>query len=96
MPRAHYERLVSFHFPFRFTSSTMATMTMKNRIRVLRFEKRMTQEELAVRVGVSRQTIMSIENGNTNPSVLLAFKIALALDAGITDVFQTEGKLIPV
>ena len=56
----------------------------------------MTQEELAVRVGVSRQTIMSIENGNTNPSVLLAFKIALALDAGITDVFQTEGKLIPV
>jgi len=74
----------------------MAEMSMKNRIRVLRFEKRMTQEELAVRVGVSRQTIMSIENGNTNPSVLLAFKIALALEVGIMDAFQVEGKLIPV
>ena len=71
-------------------------MTIQNRIRVLRFEKRMTQEELAVRTGVSRQTIMSIENGHTNPSVLLAFKIAKALDTAIVDVFQTEGKLLPV
>ena len=71
-------------------------MTISNRIRILRFEKRMTQEELAVRTGVSRQTIMSIENGHTNPSVLLAFKIAKALDSTIIDVFQTEGKLLPV
>ena len=71
-------------------------MSIKNRIRVLRFEKHMTQEELAIRVGVSRQTIMSIENGNTNPSVLLAFKIAKALEAEITEVFEVEGKLIPV
>lgn len=56
----------------------------------------MTQEELALRTGVSRQTIMSIENGHTNPSVLLAFKIAKALEAPIMDVFQTEGKLLPV
>jgi putative transcriptional regulator len=56
----------------------------------------MTQEELAIRVGVSRQTIMSIENGNTNPSVLLAFKVAKALDAQITDVFSVEGRLVPV
>ena len=56
----------------------------------------MTQEELAIRVGVSRQTIMSIENGNTNPSVLLAFKIAKALEAEIVEVFEVEGKLIPV
>ena len=74
----------------------MAQMSIKNRIRVLRFEKHMTQEELAIRVGVSRQTIMSIENGNTNPSVLLAFKIAKALEAEITEVFEVEGKLIPV
>ena len=71
-------------------------MTISNRIRILRFEKRMTQEELAVRTGVSRQTIMSKENGHTNPSVLLAFKIAKALDTAIVDVFQTEGKLLPV
>jgi len=74
----------------------MADMTIKNRIRVLRFERRMTQEELAIRVGVSRQTIMSIENGHTNPSVLLAFKVSKALGSNIEDAFQVEGKLMPV
>lgn len=74
----------------------MSDMTVRNRIRMLRFEKRMTQEELAVRTGVSRQTIMSIENGHTNPSVLLAFKIARALDMPITDVFSAEGRLVPI
>lgn len=56
----------------------------------------MTQEELALRVGVSRQTVMSIERGATNPSVLLAFKIATALQAPVTEVFQMEGTLAPV
>ena len=56
----------------------------------------MTQEELALRVGVSRQTVMSIERGATNPSVLLAFKIATALQAPLNEVFQMEGELIPV
>ncbi|MDP6561435.1 MAG: helix-turn-helix transcriptional regulator, partial [Candidatus Peribacteraceae bacterium] len=51
----------------------MSTAVLKNSIRRLRFEKSMTQEELALRTGVSRQTIMSIERGDTNPSVLLAF-----------------------
>ncbi len=74
----------------------MSEMTIRNRIRVLRFEKRMTQEELAVRTGVSRQTIMSIENGHTNPSVLLAFKIAKALDVPIMDTFSVEGRLVPI
>jgi len=39
---------------------------------------------------------MSIERGDTNPSVLLAFKIASALDMAITEVFQMEGTLVPV
>jgi putative transcriptional regulator len=56
----------------------------------------MTQEELALRTGVSRQTIMSIERGQTNPSVLLAYKIALALSVQVTEVFQMEGTLAPV
>lgn len=56
----------------------------------------MTQEELALRTGVSRQTIMSIERGDTNPSVLLAFKIASALDTPIVEVFSMEGSLVPV
>jgi putative transcriptional regulator len=56
----------------------------------------MTQEELALRTGVSRQTIMSIERGQTNPSVLLAYKIAAALTVPVTEVFQMEGALVPV
>ena len=71
-------------------------MTIRNRIRELRFGRRMTQEELALRVGVSRQTIMSIENGHTNPSVLLAFKIAKALESPIDHVFSVEGRLVPI
>jgi len=69
---------------------------LQNNIRRLRFDKRMTQEELALRTGVSRQTIMSIERGQTNPSVLLAYKISAALEASIIEVFSMEGHLVPV
>ncbi|MDD5055559.1 MAG: helix-turn-helix transcriptional regulator [Candidatus Peribacteraceae bacterium] len=69
---------------------------LTNVIRRLRFERGMTQEELALRVSVSRQTIMSIERGATNPSVLLAFKIATALNVPVTEVFAMEGELVPV
>ncbi|MBI3619284.1 helix-turn-helix transcriptional regulator [Candidatus Peregrinibacteria bacterium] len=74
----------------------MSTVQLKNAIRRLRFERNMTQEELALRTGVSRQTIMSVERGRTNPSVLLAYKIASALGTDVTDVFMMEGKLAPV
>jgi len=72
------------------------TVALKNNIRRLRFEKNMTQEELALRTSVSRQTIMSIERGQTNPSVLLAYKIAAAFDVSVTAVFDMEGELVPV
>lgn len=72
------------------------SVRLKNHIRRLRFERGMTQEELALRTGVSRQTIMSIERGQTNPSVLLAYKISAAFDVDITEVFNMEGKLAPV
>ncbi len=74
----------------------MSAPILHNNIRRLRFEKHMTQEELALRTGVSRQTIMSIERGQTNPSVLLAYKIAAALASKVTDVFSMEGNLAPV
>jgi len=74
----------------------MPHIALKNCIRRLRFEKNMTQEELALRTGVSRQTIMSIERGQTNPSVLLAYKIAAALSTSVVEVFQMEGALAPV
>lgn len=73
-----------------------STVLLRNSIRRLRFEQGMTQEELALRTGVSRQTIMSIERGETNPSVLLALKIASAFSVPVTDVFVMEGKLAPV
>lgn len=74
----------------------MSNIELKNAIRRLRFDKNMTQEELALRTGVSRQTIMSIERGRTNPSILLAYKIASALGVNVTEVFTMEGKLAPV
>lgn len=74
----------------------MPQAILLNNIRRIRFERNMTQEELALRTGVSRQTVMSIERGRTNPSVLLAYKIAAALDTDINAVFSMEGKLVPV
>lgn len=71
-------------------------IALRNNIRHLRFTRSMTQEELALRVGVSRQTIMSIERGQTNPSVLLALKIASALSVPLIEAFAMEGKLAPV
>lgn len=79
-----------------FPQLSMPTAVLKNSIRRLRFDRNMTQEELALRTGVSRQTIMSIERGQTNPSVLLAFKISSALNSPVSDVFWMEGSLVPV
>ncbi len=74
----------------------MSAPSLKNVIRRLRFERGMTQEELALRTGVSRQTVMSVERGQTVPSVLLAYKIASALNVPVTEVFTMEGTLVPV
>jgi putative transcriptional regulator len=62
--------------------------SIKNTIRRWRFERNeMTQEELGVKAGVTRQTIIAIEAGKYNPSLLLAFRLAHALDVPITDLF---------
>lgn len=63
---------------------------MKNRIRVLRAERRWSQAELAARVGVSRNSINSIENGHFDPSLTLAFAIADAFDSRIEDIFERD------
>ena len=63
---------------------------LKNRIEVIRKEKGINQEELAKMMGVSRQTISSLENGRYNPSILLAYKIAKYFDMHIEDVFIFE------
>lgn len=60
---------------------------MKNRIEQLRDERGLRQDELAKALGVSRQTISSLENGRYNPSILLARKIAVFFGLAIEDVF---------
>ncbi|ASJ03126.1 transcriptional regulator [Thermococcus profundus] len=65
---------------------------MKNRLRELREERGLTQEELAKALGVTRQTIIAIEKGKYDPSLRLAFKIARFFGVKIEDVFVYEGE----
>ncbi len=63
---------------------------LKNRIEEIRNEKGMKQEELGKLLGVSRQTISSLENGRYNPSITLAFKVAKLFNLRIEDIFIFE------
>ena len=63
---------------------------MKNRLEELRKTKGLSQEELADALGVSRQTVSSLEKGRYNPSILLAFRIARLFGLRIEDVFIDE------
>lgn len=63
---------------------------MKTRIKEYRARKDWTQEELAKRVGVRRETIIYVERGEYNPSLRLAFAIARALNSKVEDVFSFE------
>ncbi|MBN1123681.1 MAG: helix-turn-helix transcriptional regulator [Sedimentisphaerales bacterium] len=67
---------------------------LSNRIRRLRFDAgEMTQQELAEKVGVTRQTIIAIEQGKYSPSLPLAFRIAHAFSCRIEEVFQYDREL---
>lgn len=68
-----------------------AASHLANRLRVARAERNLSQTELADSVGVSRQTISSIETGQYGPSALLALRIARELHMPITDLFWIEG-----
>jgi len=63
---------------------------MENRIQSLRNERRVTQQELADAVGVTRQTIISLENGRYNASLLLAHKLARYFGLAIEELFLFE------
>lgn len=63
---------------------------MNNRIKVLRAERNWTQADLAVTLGVSRQTINMVEKGKYDPSLPLAFKIARCFGQRIEDIFHFE------
>jgi len=64
---------------------------IKNNIRTLRFFKdEMTQQQLADKVGVTRQTIIATEKGKYSPSLELAFRIALVFDVPLEEVFSYD------
>jgi len=61
---------------------------MRNRLKVYRAIHDMTQEDLAKKLGVTRQTIISIEKGKYDPSLALAFRMASLLEVRIEDIFD--------
>ncbi|MGM7635235.1 MULTISPECIES: helix-turn-helix transcriptional regulator [unclassified Bacillus (in: firmicutes)] len=63
---------------------------MENRIKELRAAHHLTQDELADRLDVSRQTIISLEKGRYNPSIMLAYKISRVFHCTIEEVFLFE------
>jgi putative transcriptional regulator len=71
----------------------MEKLRIGNKIRRLRFDSgEMTQQALAEKTGVTRQTIMAIEAGKYTPSLELAFRIALAFGVSLESVFHLESK----
>ncbi|QAT38924.1 helix-turn-helix transcriptional regulator [Clostridium sp. JN-9] len=64
---------------------------MKNRLEEIRKQHGITQEELAKKLEVTRQTISSLENGRYNPSIILAFKISKLFKVSIEEIFIYEG-----
>ena len=63
---------------------------MKNRLKVARAEKDLTQEDLAKLIGVSRQTINAVESGRYVPSTVLALKMARVFGKPVEEVFMLE------
>lgn len=64
---------------------------IESQVRQFRVVKGMTQQELADRIGVTRQTIISIERGNYTPSVALALSLAQVLSVTVEQLFQLRG-----
>lgn len=71
-------------------AKTLPHLKIVNRLQVLRAERRMTQEQLAKEVGVTRATIVAIEGGGYNPSLELAFRIARYFKTDINNIFSIE------
>lgn len=64
---------------------------MKNKIKVYRAMRNMTQEELALQLRVTRRTINSIEGGKYNPSIEVAFRMAQLFNVPVEELFSLEG-----
>ena len=66
----------------------LITFYMKNRIRERRARENLTQDDLARKVGVTRQTIIAIENEKYNPSLELAFKLSKVFKVSVEELFE--------
>ncbi len=78
-----------------YDKSALHPRAMRNRIRVLRAERDWSQAELAKKLSVSRQAVNAIENGRSEPSLSLAFRIAKLFGTLIEDVFLPDGQSWP-
>jgi putative transcriptional regulator len=65
---------------------------VKNRLKVMRAERNWSQQELGMRVGVSRQAINAVETGKFDPSLPLALKLARVFDTTVEALFQLEAE----
>ena len=72
-------------------AKTEPKLKIISRLHVLRAEKRLSQEELAKAIDVTRGTIVAIEGGDYNPSLELAFRLAKYFNTDINNIFQIEG-----
>lgn len=71
-------------------AKNLPQLTIVNRLNVLRAERRLTQDQLAKDIGVTRATIVAIEGGGYNPSLELAFRLARYFNADINTIFSVE------
>lgn len=67
-------------------------LVILNRVHVLRAERKISQQDLAEMVGVTRATINAVESGGYNPSLELAFRLAKFFNTGVEDIFSIEEK----
>lgn len=63
---------------------------MRNKVKILRKELGLRQEDIANEVGVTRQTIIAVENNKYNPTLELAMKLARLLNTPVEDIFQLD------
>ncbi|MBY0415787.1 MAG: helix-turn-helix transcriptional regulator [Bdellovibrionales bacterium] len=65
-------------------------LNLINQLHVLRAQKKITQQELADAIGVTRATVNALEKGNYNPSLELAFRLSLYFEKNIQEIFTVE------
>ena len=82
------EVFLSFYTASPMPRATTRTAHLCNNLRRCRLQRGMTQQELAIRTGVSRQTIMNVERGRSLPSIFLAYRLAEALCVPVIELFH--------